>query len=129
MIDDVLLRTQTVTKFFSGFVAVKGISLDVKRGAIHALIGPNGADKTAYFNLLIRFMPVTSGRISFKGRDITRANPHDVARMGHRAFVPDLGGVPAPHGSRKSVASHHGDAAWRHFGPKAPMTKSRRTPP
>ena len=80
--DDVLLRTEAVTKSFSGFVAVKGVSLDVKRGAIHALIGPNGAGKTTYFNLLTRFMPVTSGRIFFKGRDITRAKPYDVARMG-----------------------------------------------
>jgi branched-chain amino acid transport system ATP-binding protein len=80
--DDVLLRTEAVTKSFAGFVAVKGVSLDVKRGAIHALIGPNGAGKTTYFNLLTRFMPVTSGRILFKGRDITRAKPDDVARMG-----------------------------------------------
>lgn len=80
--DDVLLRTETVTKSFAGFVAVKGVTLDVKRGAIHALIGPNGAGKTTFFNLLTRFMPVTSGRIFFKDRDITRAKPHHVARMG-----------------------------------------------
>ncbi len=82
LIDDVLLRTEAVTKSFSGFVAVKGVSLDVKRGAIHALIGPNGAGKTTYFNLLTRFMSVTSGRIFFKGRDITSAKPYDVSRMG-----------------------------------------------
>src|SRR5580658_5460529 len=80
--DDVLLRTEAVTKSFAGFVAVKEVSLDVKRGAIHALIGPNGAGKTTYFNLLTRFLPVTSGRILFNGRDITWAKPHDVARMG-----------------------------------------------
>jgi len=80
--DDVLLRTEAVTKSFSGFVAVNGVSLDVKRGAIHALIGPNGAGKTTFFNLLTRFLPVTSGRIYFKGRDITNAKPHDVSRMG-----------------------------------------------
>ena len=82
MPDEVLLRTEDVTKSFAGFVAVKGVSLDVKRGTIHALIGPNGAGKTTYFNLLTRFMPVTSGRIFFKGRDITGATPHAVARMG-----------------------------------------------
>jgi branched-chain amino acid transport system ATP-binding protein len=80
--DDVLLRTDAVTKSFSGFVAVRGVSLEVRRGAIHALIGPNGAGKTTYFNLLTRSLPVTSGRIFFKGRDITKAKPHDVARMG-----------------------------------------------
>ncbi len=82
MTDDILLRTEALTKSFSGFVAVNGVSLDVKRGAIHALIGPNGAGKTTYFNLLTRFMPVTGGRIFYKGRDITNAKPYDVARMG-----------------------------------------------
>ena len=80
--DDVLLRTEDLTKSFAGFVAVKGVSLDVKRGSIHALIGPNGAGKTTYFNLLSRFLSVTSGRIYFKGRDITGARAHDVARQG-----------------------------------------------
>jgi branched-chain amino acid transport system ATP-binding protein len=80
--DDVLLRTEAVTKSFAGFVAVKEVSLEVKRGAIHALIGPNGAGKTTYFNLLTRFLPVTSGRILYKGRDITGVKPHDVARLG-----------------------------------------------
>ena len=82
MADEIILRTEAVTKSFAGFVAVNGISLEVKRGGIHALIGPNGAGKTTYFNLLTRFMPVTSGRILFKGVDITHAKPHDVARMG-----------------------------------------------
>jgi branched-chain amino acid transport system ATP-binding protein len=80
--DDVILRTEALTKSFAGFVAVGGVSLEVKRGAIHALIGPNGAGKTTYFNLLTRFLPATSGRIFFKGRDITGAKPHDVAAMG-----------------------------------------------
>ncbi|HEX4192226.1 MAG TPA: ATP-binding cassette domain-containing protein, partial [Stellaceae bacterium] len=46
MSDDVLLRAEHLTKSFAGFVAVKDVSLDVKRGSIHALIGPNGAGKT-----------------------------------------------------------------------------------
>jgi len=80
--DDVLLRTEAVTKSFSGFVAVKGVSLEVKRGTIHALIGPNGAGKTTVFNLLTKFLEPSSGRITFNGRDITRANAADVARLG-----------------------------------------------
>ncbi len=82
MPDEVILRTEALTKSFAGFVAVGGVSLEVKRGAIHALIGPNGAGKTTYFNLLTRFLPPTSGRIFFKGRDITGASAHGVARMG-----------------------------------------------
>jgi len=80
--DEVLLRTEAVTKSFAGFVAVREVSLEVQRGSIHALIGPNGAGKTTYFNLLTRFLPVTSGHIFFKGRDITGMTPHDVSRLG-----------------------------------------------
>jgi branched-chain amino acid transport system ATP-binding protein len=77
-----ILETRELVKAFAGFVAVNGVSLGVRRGTIHALIGPNGAGKTTVFNLLTRFLPVTSGTIRFKGEDITRARPADVARRG-----------------------------------------------
>jgi branched-chain amino acid transport system ATP-binding protein len=77
-----LLRTEALTKSFAGFVAVRNVSLDVKRGSIHALIGPNGAGKTTFFNLLTRFLPPTSGRIFFKGQDITHTRANEIARLG-----------------------------------------------
>ena len=82
MPDDILLRAEGLTKSFAGFIAVKNVSLDIKRGSIHALIGPNGAGKTTFFNLLTRFLAPTSGRIIFAGKDITGAKPHEIARMG-----------------------------------------------
>jgi branched-chain amino acid transport system ATP-binding protein len=82
MSDEILIRADRLTKSFAGFVAVKDVSLAVKRGTIHALIGPNGAGKTTFFNLLTRFLVPTSGRILYKDEDITRTRPHDIARMG-----------------------------------------------
>jgi branched-chain amino acid transport system ATP-binding protein len=79
---DAFLRTEALTKSFAGFIAVNGVSLDVKRGTIHALIGPNGAGKTTFFNLLTRFLPATSGQIFYKGQDITHTRAHEVARLG-----------------------------------------------
>ena len=79
---DILIRTEQLTKSFAGFLAVREVSLAVKRGTIHALIGPNGAGKTTFFNLLTRFLPASGGRIVYKGRDITRTAPYEVARMG-----------------------------------------------
>ena len=52
------------------------------RGTIHALIGPNGAGKTTVFNLLTKFLAPTSGRILYKGEDITGETPADIARRG-----------------------------------------------
>src|SRR3989441_10286483 len=79
---DTILETEGLTKEFRGFVAVKNVNLRVRRGAIHALIGPNGAGKTTCFNLLTHFLTPTSGRIRFKGRDITGSKPADIARLG-----------------------------------------------
>jgi branched-chain amino acid transport system ATP-binding protein len=79
---DIILRTEDLTKEFAGFVAVSGVALEVTRGSIHALIGPNGAGKTTCFNLLTKFLQPTRGRILFKGEDITNLQPADIARLG-----------------------------------------------
>lgn len=67
---------------FRGFVAVKDVTLSVNEGTIHALIGPNGAGKTTVFNLLTKFLTPTRGQILFRGNDITRMKPAEVARLG-----------------------------------------------
>jgi branched-chain amino acid transport system ATP-binding protein len=80
--DEVILETRGLTKEFKGFVAVRNVSLKVRRGSIHALIGPNGAGKTTCFNLLTHFLEPTQGQIFFKGREITGSPPARIARMG-----------------------------------------------
>ena len=82
MASDVILETEGLTKGFRGFIAVKDVSLRVRRGTIHALIGPNGAGKTTCFNLLTKFLTPTRGRIVYNGREITHARAADIARMG-----------------------------------------------
>lgn len=79
---DHILETRSLTKEFRGFIAVSEVSLQVKRGTIHALIGPNGAGKTTVFNLLTKFLPPTSGTIIFNGTDITCEKPADIALRG-----------------------------------------------
>jgi branched-chain amino acid transport system ATP-binding protein len=79
---DAILETTNLTKEFKGFTAVNAVNLQVQRGHIHALIGPNGAGKTTCFNLLTKFLEPSSGRILFNKRDITRAQPAQIARMG-----------------------------------------------
>jgi branched-chain amino acid transport system ATP-binding protein len=82
MSDDIILKTENLTKEFGGLVAVNDVNLQVKRGTIHALIGPNGAGKTTCFNLLTKFLSPSKGRIVYNGRDITALAPADVARLG-----------------------------------------------
>src|SRR5262245_48855197 len=82
MANEYVLQTKGLTKDFRGFTAVRNVNLSVRRGTIHALIGPNGAGKTTCFNLITKFLLPTTGTILYKGRDITRASPHAVARLG-----------------------------------------------
>jgi len=82
LVDETILETRGLTKEFKGFVAVKDVSLKVRRGSIHALIGPNGAGKTTCFNLLTHFLEPTRGQIFFNGREITGSAPARIARMG-----------------------------------------------
>jgi branched-chain amino acid transport system ATP-binding protein len=82
MADQYVLETQGLTKDFRGFTAVKDVDLRVRRGTVHALIGPNGAGKTTCFNLITKFLQPSAGKILYKGRDITAALPHAVARLG-----------------------------------------------
>jgi len=82
MTETAILSARDLSKEFSGFRAVDGVSFDVREGSIHALIGPNGAGKTTCFNLLTKFLAPSSGAIVYKGRDITAMAPADVARLG-----------------------------------------------
>ncbi|MDE8347224.1 MAG: ABC transporter ATP-binding protein [Acidocella sp.] len=79
---EAVLETSGLTKAFNSFKAVSDVNLRIETGSIHALIGPNGAGKTTCFNLLTKFLQPTSGSIKFKGEDITRLQPADVARRG-----------------------------------------------
>jgi branched-chain amino acid transport system ATP-binding protein len=82
MAGDFILETRGLRKSFAGFSAVSGVDLRVARGSIHALIGPNGAGKTTVFNLITRFLPVTSGAILLRGEDLTALPAAEVARRG-----------------------------------------------
>jgi len=77
-----IIEATGLTKEFKGFRAVRDVNLKVRRGTIHALIGPNGAGKTTCFNLLTKFLQPTSGRIVYKGEDITYTKPYEIARKG-----------------------------------------------
>jgi ABC-type branched-subunit amino acid transport system ATPase component len=76
------LRLEGVTKHFGGLCAVDGVGLEVQPGERRALIGPNGAGKTTLFNLIAGALPVSSGRITLFGRDVTGASAHHRAAQG-----------------------------------------------
>jgi branched-chain amino acid transport system ATP-binding protein len=80
--DQVILETHQLRKDFGGLVAVANVSMQVKAHSLHSIIGPNGAGKTTLFNLLSARMEPTSGRVLFKGRDITGIPPYRTVHLG-----------------------------------------------
>jgi branched-chain amino acid transport system ATP-binding protein len=80
--DAPLLRTQAVGKTFRGVVALTAATVEVTDGEIVGIIGPNGAGKTTLFNVIAGVFRPTSGRVVFRGRDITSLPPHRRLRLG-----------------------------------------------
>jgi branched-chain amino acid transport system ATP-binding protein len=77
-----VLETRALVKRFGALAATDDVSLQIERGARHALIGPNGAGKTTLINLLTGVLEPTSGTIRLDGRDITTLAPHLRVRRG-----------------------------------------------
>lgn len=77
-----MLRVEGVTKKFGGLTAVDDVTFEVKKGEIVGLIGPNGSGKTTLFNAISGVLPATSGQVIFKGQNITRKKPYDIAGVG-----------------------------------------------
>jgi Fe-S cluster assembly ATP-binding protein len=67
-----------------GHEILRGVDLEVSRGEIHALMGPNGSGKSTLASTLLGHpaYEITRGSISFKGEDITEAEPHERAQAG-----------------------------------------------
>ncbi len=79
---DIVLEATGMTRRFGGLVAVNDVSFAVNDGEIFGLIGPNGAGKTTLFNLMTGLIQPTSGRLHYRGADITALRPHQVAARG-----------------------------------------------
>lgn len=77
-----LLQIEHVSKYFGGIIAVNDCHFSVSENKITCLIGPNGAGKTTIFNLITGFLQPTSGRIRFKGKDITNLAPQHIVALG-----------------------------------------------
>ncbi len=77
-----LLEARKISKSFGAFQALDGADLVVEEGEIVGLIGPNGAGKSTFFNCLAGDLAPNAGRITFLGRDVTRASPEAHARLG-----------------------------------------------
>jgi branched-chain amino acid transport system ATP-binding protein len=79
---DSLLRCDHLTMRFGGLTAIADLDLMVAERSIHSIIGPNGAGKTTLFNLVSGLLRPDSGKVIFRGRDITGLPAHEISRLG-----------------------------------------------
>jgi len=77
-----LLEGRNVSKYFGGLAALRQVDFAVYPGEVMGLIGPNGSGKTTLFDCLTRVQDISQGRVFFKGVEITRKKPYQVAHMG-----------------------------------------------
>ena len=76
------LEVERLTKHFGGLTAVDSVSFQVDRGQIVGLIGPNGAGKTTLLRLITGILRPDSGKVTVKGKDITRSKTWDIVNLG-----------------------------------------------
>ena len=77
-----VLVVDSIRKQFGGLVAVNDISFDIAAGQIVGLIGPNGAGKSTTFNLITGVLSKTSGRVTFRGEDVSALPSREISRKG-----------------------------------------------
>jgi branched-chain amino acid transport system ATP-binding protein len=80
--NEVVLRTEQLSITFGGLKALNGVDFEIREGEVLAIIGPNGAGKTTFFNVLSGNLRPDSGKVMFKGQDITALPPHEICRRG-----------------------------------------------
>jgi len=82
MSSEPILQVTNLHKAFGGLQALRDVSFDVHEGEVFGIIGPNGSGKTTLINCITGFIRMDSGKVSFRGRDISRKAPHKIAAMG-----------------------------------------------
>ena len=89
-----ILQVRDLVRAFGGVIAVNGFSLDVYPGTIHGLIGPNGAGKTTTFNVISGFYAPSSGRVLYRGEDVSG---HATSALAARGLIRTFQGTTLFH--------------------------------
>jgi len=78
----ILLAVSGLSKSFGGVRAVSGVTFELRQGELLGIIGPNGSGKTTLVNLITGFLKPGTGRVNYRGRDITRLAPYKIVGLG-----------------------------------------------
>lgn len=93
--DDLLLRVTGVSKHFPGVQALDQVSLEIRKGEVHGLLGENGAGKSTLIKILAGAYQPDSGVIEIEGRQVHIANPHHAQELGIVTIYQEFNLVPS----------------------------------
>ena len=82
MSNDVLFEIKDLEVSYGSIAAIKGISLEVRKGEIVTILGANGAGKTTTMRTISQLLKAKSGSIRFKGKELTQLPAHKIVRLG-----------------------------------------------
>ena len=77
-----ILQVTNICKTFGGIQALFNVSFSVQRGEVFGIIGPNGSGKTTLINCITGFIKMSSGKVFYKGKDISNRAPNQIANLG-----------------------------------------------
>lgn len=91
---DQLLSLKNVRKTFPGVKALNGVSLDLKRGEVHALVGENGAGKSTLMKILVGVHTMDEGEIFINGQPVQIRSVHHARQLGISIIYQELSLIP-----------------------------------
>lgn len=95
MTTDTIIRLEDISKLYRGVPAVKGVTFELKRGEIHALLGENGAGKSTLTKIIAGVVEASSGRMFHKGEEKSYASPNEALDAGIAMVFQETSLVPS----------------------------------
>ncbi len=91
---DLMLRVQGLARSFAGLKALDGVSLEVRRGEVHAVVGENGAGKSTLMKILGGIISRDAGRTDLEGREVSFSSPREAIAAGIAVIHQELSVLP-----------------------------------
>lgn len=91
---DVVLELRNATKTYAGVAAVDGVSITLKRGQVHAILGENGAGKSTLTKMMAGVVPLTSGELLIEGVTVAPKTPQEAQKLGVAMVFQETSLVP-----------------------------------
>ncbi|PZU24124.1 MAG: sugar ABC transporter ATP-binding protein [Shinella sp.] len=95
MTTDTIIRLEDISKLYRGVPAVKGVTFELKRGEIHALLGENGAGKSTLTKIIAGVVEASSGRMFHKGEEKSYTSPNEALDAGIAMVFQETSLVPS----------------------------------